>query len=263
MSNTIATDDNYTVSLCTSGSQLRGACDVRIEVFVREQGFALEDEIDQYDPLAAHFILTHNSNPDKVIGTLRLLPYPLPIPKPDEPGSEPNPNSSYPLGGSRSESAVASDFISAAWSHHPTPISSARDPAQTHAEEEETGKGMPEKGGAKLGRLALLKEARGKGLGHLLVRKAEAWLIDVLSSDEAQRQGAFGPRPTLQGDRQQSEESKAAKTERLESIIIKLSSQIYVIDFYKKLGYEPIGERYDEDGAPHQLCYKQVFLPRS
>ncbi len=68
---------------------------MRLEVFVREQGFALEDEIDQYDPLAAHFILTHVSEPKTAIGTLRLLPYPLPIPKPDEPPAEPDVASSY------------------------------------------------------------------------------------------------------------------------------------------------------------------------
>ena len=75
--------DEYQVSLCTSAAQLRGACDVRLAVFVEEQGFALSDEIDEYDPLAAHFVLTHRSQPERVLGTLRLLPYPLPIPKPD------------------------------------------------------------------------------------------------------------------------------------------------------------------------------------
>lgn len=225
-------DDEYTVTLCTSGAQLRGACDVRIEVFVHEQGFALEDEIDQYDPLAAHFVLAHKSQPEHVLGTLRLLPYPLPIPKPDQAGSEPDAHSSYPLGGSRSESAIASDFISAAWSQHPTPISSARDPAQTHQEEQQTESNVPpEKGGAKLGRLALRKEARGKGLGNLLVRRAEAWLIEILGSDKASRQGAFGPRPSLQSKEHAESETEP---ERLDSIIIKLSSQIYVIDFYKK-----------------------------
>lgn len=227
-------EDEYDVSLCTSGEQLRQACDVRIQVFVHEQGFELDDEIDQYDPLSAHFILTHKLDPNQAVGTIRLIPYPLPIPKSDEPGSEPHASSNYPLGGSRSESAVASDFISAAWSKHALhPISSARDPAQTHQEEVQTESEVPDRGGAKLGRLALRKEARGKGLGHLLVRKAEAWLIDVLGSDQASKQGAFGPRPTKQGGAEQAPTTND-ETQRLDSIIIKLSSQIYVIDFYKK-----------------------------
>ncbi|TKY90189.1 hypothetical protein EX895_000187 [Sporisorium graminicola] len=259
MSSSTMLSDEYQVTLCTSASQLRGACDVRIQVFVHEQGFALQDEIDQYDPLAAHFALTHRDDPTRALGTLRLLPYPLPIPKPDEPDSEPDVSSSFPLGGSRSESAIASDFISAAWTHYPHPTSRARDPAQTRAEERQTESEIPERGGAKLGRLALLKEARGKGLGHFLVRKAEEWLIQSLSSDEAAKQGAFGPRPSLQ--EHHSEVEKQAQT--LDSIVVKLSSQIYVIDFYKKLGYSPVGDRYDEDGAPHQLCYKQVFLAKN
>ncbi len=70
---------------------------------------------------------------------------------------------------------------------------------------------MPrEKGGAKLGRLALMKEARGKGLGHLLVRKAEEWLIGVLGSGEASRQGAFGPRPSLGGKGDEAEKEEEA-----------------------------------------------------
>ncbi len=31
----------------------------------------------------------------------------------------------------------------------------------------------------------------------------------------------------------------------------------------RRLGYVPVGDRYDEDGAPHQLCYKQVFLAKA
>nr|CDI51109.1 acyl-n-acyltransferase [Melanopsichium pennsylvanicum 4] len=229
-------ESEYTVTLCTSGKQLRSCCDVRISVFVNEQGFALQDEMDQYDPLAAHFMLAHNSNPDRAIGTLRLLPYPLPIPKPDEQGGEPDIHSSYPLGGSRSESAIAADFISAAWTKFPKPVGRGRDPAQTEEEESKTEEIMLEKGGAKLGRLALLKEARGKGLGHLLVRKAESWLMSILGSDEASRHGAFGPRPSIQNGKEKGQASDCDKTkaERLESIIIKLSSQIYVIDFYNK-----------------------------
>ncbi len=251
--------DEYQVSLCTSAAQLRGACDVRLEVFVQEQGFALADEIDEYDPLAAHFALTHTSQPERVLGTIRLLPYPLPIPKPDGPGTEPDAASSYPLGGSRSASAIAGDFISAAWTRS-HPVSGRLDPADTHAEEEQTEAKVPELGGAKLGRLALLKEVRGKGLGHRLVREAEAWLVKALESDEAQRQGAFGPMPSKQGA---DAPAVAKDDQKLDSIIIKLSSQIYVIDFYKRLGYVPVGERYDEDGAPHQLCCKQIALTKS
>ncbi|PWZ02851.1 hypothetical protein BCV70DRAFT_209365 [Testicularia cyperi] len=250
-------NEGYRVSLCTSAAQLRGACKVRITVFVEEQGFDIKDEIDQYDPLAAHFALTHESDPSRVLGTLRLLPYPLPIPKPDEPGSEPDGSTSYPLGGSRTESAIAADFVSAAWSTHHRPVEAPLDPAQTRAEEEQTAKHMSEDRGGKLGRLALLKEVRGKKLGHFLVTEAEAWLLRALGDGKTQEQGAFGPPTTADGPSAPSDE-----VETLNSIVIKLSSQIYVIDFYKRLGYEAVGEQFMEDGAPHQLCCKRIFLQR-
>ena len=100
-------------------------------------------------------------------------------------------------------------------------------------------------------------------MGHLLVKEAESWLIRILGNDEAQRKGAFGPMPSKQGDKAETNKAAGPTEENLDSIIIKLSSQIYVIDFYQKLGYEPVGDRYDEDGAPHQLCYKQVFLSKA
>lgn len=229
------TKEDYQVTLCISGAQLRGACDVRLTVFVKEQGYALEDEIDQYDPLAAHFILTSTNDPSTVLGTLRLLPYPLPIPKPDAEGSEPDPSSSYPLGGSRSEGAIAGDFVAVAWSSSAQPVSRARDPAETEAEEKQTEEKVPELGGAKLGRLALMKEVRGKGLGHLLVREAERWLLQVLGSGEAVKQGAFGPRPSKQGSNAAGGDGQGeGEGKKLDSIIIKLSSQVYAIEFYKK-----------------------------
>lgn len=218
----------YQVSLCTSAQQLQGVCKVRVKVFVDEQGFELKDEIDQYDPLAAHFALTHTSNPSKIIGTLRLIPYPLPIPKPDSEGGEPDPHSAFPLGGSRTESAIAGDFISAAWSSLSKPVAAPLDPSQTKAEEKQSADQIPNLGGAKLGRLAVLKEARGKKLGHLLVQQAEAWLVRMLSTDEAQQHGAFGPPSGAKSDPASREQ------DTLQSIVIKLSSQIYVLDFYGK-----------------------------
>ncbi|KAI0692266.1 acyl-CoA N-acyltransferase [Cytidiella melzeri] len=41
---------------------------------------------------------------------------------------------------------------------------------------------------------------------------------------------------------------------------IRLHSQLYVKPFYAKFGYEPVGDEFDEDGAPHQLmvCTLQI-----
>ncbi|KAI0346863.1 acyl-CoA N-acyltransferase [Trametopsis cervina] len=44
-----------------------------------------------------------------------------------------------------------------------------------------------------------------------------------------------------------------AKNSGLAVATIRLHSQLYVKPFYAKYGYEPVGEEFDEDGAPHQL----------
>ena len=53
------------------GSDLmRGACELRFEVFVDEQGVPRELELDELDPGATHLVAILD---DRVIGTLRLL----------------------------------------------------------------------------------------------------------------------------------------------------------------------------------------------
>jgi predicted GNAT family N-acyltransferase len=53
------------------GSDLmRGACELRFEVFVDEQGVPRELELDEFDPGATHLVAILD---DRVIGTLRLL----------------------------------------------------------------------------------------------------------------------------------------------------------------------------------------------
>ncbi len=53
------------------GSDLmRGACALRFEVFVDEQGVPRELELDEFDPVAIHLVAILD---DRVIGTLRLL----------------------------------------------------------------------------------------------------------------------------------------------------------------------------------------------
>ncbi|CAO1617804.1 unnamed protein product [Sympodiomycopsis kandeliae] len=92
-------------------------------------------------------------------------------------------------------------------------------------------------GDAKLGRLALLKEARGKGLGAKIVKESEEWL-----------KGIFKGGPTTQAQIESSQSK----------IQLRLHSQMPVIPFYERLGYSQSGEQFDEDGAPHMLCVKSV-----
>ncbi|PCH40862.1 acyl-CoA N-acyltransferase [Wolfiporia cocos MD-104 SS10] len=134
---------------------------VRIAVFVTEQGFPLDAEIDDLDETATHFLL-------------RLLP-------------------------SR------------------TPVGTIR--CSRHG------------GYYKLSRLAVLKEYRQCRFGRELVLA----LHDFVKRD-ARRTGAAGFVP------------------------VKSHSQIPAKGFYAKFGYQPQGEEFDEDGAPHQLMVAQLSL---
>lgn len=79
------------------------------------------------------------------------------------------------------------------------------------------------KGGtAKIGRVAVIKEARGKGVGLTLMQS-------VL--DEARRQG-FGE--------------------------VVLDSQTYAIPFYEKLGFVAEGDEFDDAGIPHFLMRRAL-----
>ncbi|KAN0066411.1 hypothetical protein ACQY0O_000505 [Thecaphora frezii] len=247
--------NDYSVHLCTSAAQLRQAHRIRCQVFVEEQGYDLEAEIDQYDPVSAHFVLVRNGDPGKAVGVLRLVPYPLPLPKQDARAVEPNLDS-FPLGGSQTEASTASHFTSAVFATRPTDPHSAaaHDPTLTNEEQQQTRDLTPKLGGAKLGRLALLEEARGKGLAQKLVREAEAWLYKVISQHQGERQGAFGPSKADAADAARGGEQK------VERIMIKLSSQEYIQSLYRKLDYTAVGDVYLEEGQPHVLMYKEIVL---
>ncbi|KAI0775338.1 acyl-CoA N-acyltransferase [Irpex lacteus] len=79
------------------------------------------------------------------------------------------------------------------------------------------------KGYYKLSRLAVLKDYRQFRFGRELVQALEYW---------------------VRAD---------AKKNGLSVAKIHSHSQLYVKPFYAKFGYEPVGDEFDEDGAPHQL----------
>ncbi|MGD2179672.1 GNAT family N-acetyltransferase [Lusitaniella coriacea] len=81
----------------------------------------------------------------------------------------------------------------------------------------------------KIERLAVLKSARGQGIGRKLMEK-------VLDRAISQNHG------------------KAVA-----------NAQEYVKSLYKKLGFEPVGERFEEAGIPHRKMVKQLSnsTPRS
>ena len=129
----------------------RAACyAIRKTVFVEEQAVPLHLELDEYDDVAAHFLLRDG---DAALATARML---------------------------------------------------------------------DKHGLAKIGRVAVLREARGRGLGLVLMRA-------VL--DEARRQGFR------------------------EAV---LDSQTYAIPFYERLGFVAEGDEFDDAGIPHYLMRRRL-----
>ena len=85
-----------------------------------------------------------------------------------------------------------------------------------------TARLLDKHGLAKIGRVAVLREARGRGLGLVVMRA-------VL--DEARRQG-------------------------FEEAV--LDSQTYAIPFYERLGFVAEGEEFDDAGIPHFLMRRRL-----
>ncbi|KAL1708556.1 acyl-CoA N-acyltransferase [Schizophyllum commune] len=84
----------------------------------------------------------------------------------------------------------------------------------------------------KLTRLAVLKDYRQYRFGRALVHALHDWV----------RRHVAAAQPD------------AATAE------IVCHSQLYVKGFYAKFGYEPVGEEFDEDGAPHQKMVLRLPL---
>lgn len=138
------------------------AMDVRIQVFVREQKVPVENEFDSNDPRSCHWVVY--CNPDipvarespaqmRPVGTVRLVPSPHP-PHPRHGGIYWN--GILQAGPPSSASVSAADGPLLA--DRSTSFHDGREPY------------------VKLGRLAVLKEYRGKRRAGLLVDAALAWL---------------------------------------------------------------------------------------
>lgn len=143
-------------------------------------------------------------------------------------------NNGYPLGGSQSESSIAHEFLRKLKSTKPF-----REVA-----------GAPNARGAKLSRMAVSRSMRGKGIGALVVKEAEAWLLRILSDGGGVHEGAMG----AGGENIAMAEAPGS----IQGISIIISSQMQAKGFYEKLSYAPYGEPYDEEGAPHTWCVKRL-----
>lgn len=85
-----------------------------------------------------------------------------------------------------------------------------------------TARLIPQETRGKIGRVAILKEFRGLGLGLVVM------------------------------------EALIAEAQRLHYDSLNLSSQVYAVPFYQKLGFEVVGDAYLEDGEPHIMMTKSL-----
>lgn len=145
------------------------------------------------DPISAHLTLhdATSSTPLRALGVIRLTPYPIP----------PCPTSST-------------------W-----PLDSTQLPAA------ELAKSFAAAGGAKISRVAVRPELRGKGGGAKLMLEAEKYIREAVGGVEG-------------------ESAKGVK--------VVLSSQLIAVKFYDRLGYKPEGDVYDEEGQPHIVSCASV-----
>lgn len=86
-----------------------------------------------------------------------------------------------------------------------------------------TARLIPQENVGKIGRVAILKQHRGEGLGLVIM---EALIKEAI---------------------------------RLEYKSLNLSAQVYAIPFYEKLGFEVLGDVYLEDGEPHINMIKPLI----
>ena len=81
----------------------------------------------------------------------------------------------------------------------------------------------------------------------LAVRKAErpvlSWKIRQVAVEEEFRGGGFGRQLVL-------EVIERALAQPVDTLY--LHSRVEVVDFYERLGFESVGERFEEVGIPHQ-----------
>lgn len=102
----------------------------------------------------------------------------------------------------------------------------------------------PTKG--KISRIALLPAYRGSGIGREMMLSFERRLL-------------AGLQLVLLADHQAAPSSLSLILSDLTPPSqIRLHSQIPVIGFYAKIGYQSIGPTFIEDGAPHQLMVKEL-----
>lgn len=147
------------VRVADSPELLKQAFDLRVRIFGGEQGYDPEYEVDYLDGVAVPFVLVDGNA--RVVGVLRLIPYPLPDVPERVAGMRYWDTEKLP-GVGRTEADFAAMLR-----------------AQMQLTQDENGVCFS---GVKVGRVAVDKSLRGTGCGRQLMEAAEAWLLKVVSS---------------------------------------------------------------------------------
>lgn len=271
----------YDFQFCSTAERLRESLDLRLKVFHEEQGFPADTEIDEYDPISAHFLVIRRDE-GKAIATVRLTPYPrkewLTYKDEEEDyvqeqdatsvvtsgGGPEGTSGGLPMSSGPTETNIpesktsiappeASDDTTAK-AEYPLgrPLSMVQLSRRFNKAAHGTGKideehGAPQVRGAKLSRLAVSNSERGKGLGALVMQQVEGWLIAQY----------------LRSEQNMKVNDKTKTPSPPPPFVVVISSQQHAIPFYEKLGYSVHGDTYDEEGAPHNWCVKTLVDSRA
>lgn len=227
--------DGYDRSLSVSKQPIaipnvfRDAMEVREEVFVKEQGCSILMEADPDDARSCHWVV-YDKLPGEstatAAGTLRLVPFPH--------DPHPLPGWSWDFDPEAEDPVMASK-----------PIPYVVDRATAYHDGKEPY--------LKLGRWAVLKEFRGRGLANLLVKTAFDW---------AKKNPKFFNPPLDVSPRDQAGLTMDANQTVWRGLVC-IHAQEYIAPSWAKLGFkidEGMG-KWTEAGIPHVGMFQRLMLP--
>lgn len=230
----------------------RDAMVVRTAVFVQEQNIPQENEYDADDARCAHWVLYSDVSKETPIGTIRLVPYPHgPHPVPGgvyvdgELVDTTSPSTTDPSAPAAHPSSTPTTTQPTAPSSHPTTHE-----AKSHEEEEEPY--------LKLGRLAVLRTARGQGHAATLIRTALAWARDHPSYFDTPSSSPPSPAAKGQGG------APGPTAQRWNGLVL-CHAQVDAVKVWERNGFrvdEAMG-RWWEEGIEHVGCVLRVHVDRA
>jgi predicted GNAT family N-acyltransferase len=116
-------------------------------------------------------------------------------------------------------------------------------------------------GSAKIGRMAVLKSYRGRGVGKKLLKRA----IETARKSEVRerKSEAGGQRSVVREEtaaaKRRKPEIKHNQSKEPRARTIYLHAQVSVIGFYESMGFHSVGPIFDEAGIAHR---KMILAPR-